>query len=259
VTQRDFAALDGHQFLPRGLHDVTNVDMAAHAFGLVLPSPIVPRRRRGDGVAGTQLIVLPAEVALTRGEKHPAATTLAVMQPRGMAELLSQVKLLAAGRMAAVGIDLAPLADGAPYGNVEWCPRSREDLAELRAAAGCPLWLFGVATAADAEVAAEAGADGVVVSGGLGRRVGAPAAIELLPEVVDAVGGMLTIAAGGPVRDGVDVLRYLAVGAELVVVEGDRDVTDLAAELEYAMRLTACANLGDVGYDSLFAPLFDEP
>lgn len=259
MTQRDFAALDGYQFLPRGLHDVTSVDMAAHAFGLALSSPIVPRRRRGDGVAGTQLIALPAEVALTRGERHPAAATLAVMQPRGMAELLSQVKLLAAQRVAAVGIDLAPLADGAPFGSVEWRPLSREDLAELRAAAGCPLWLFGVASAADAEVAAEAGTDGVVVSGGLGRRVGAPAAIELLPEVVDAVGGMLTIAAGGPVRDGVDVLRYLAVGAELVVVEGDRDLTDLAAELAYAMRLTACANLGDVGYDSLFAPLFDEP
>ncbi len=258
MTQRDFAALDGHQFLPRGLHDVISVDMSAHAFGLALASPIVPRRRRGDGVSSGQLAVLPAAVALLGSEKHPAAHTIAVMPPGGMAELVSQVKLLAARRVAAVGIDLSPLADSAPYGTVEWCPRTREDLAELRAAAGCPLWLFGVATAADAEVAAEAGADGVVVSGNLGSRVGVPAAIELLPEVVDAVGGMLTIAAGGPVRDGVDVLRYLAVGAELVVVEGDRDPTDLAAELAYAMRLTACANLGDVGYDSLFAPLFDE-
>ncbi|MBW7915392.1 MAG: alpha-hydroxy-acid oxidizing protein [Trueperaceae bacterium] len=258
MRQRDLAALDGHQFLPRALHDVRVVDPSTAVHGVRLASPIVPRRRRGDGLPPDLLVALPAAAVTGAAEKHPAGRVVAVLPPGGMAELVRDVKALAALGVAAVGVDLAPLADSAPYGAVAWQPRSREDLAELRAAAGCPLWLFGVAGAADAEVAAEAGADVVVVGGCLGHRLGAPAAIELLPEVVDAVGGMVTVAAGGSARDGVDVLRYLAVGAELAVVDAERDPADLVAELTYAMRLTGCANLGDVGYDALFAPLFDE-
>lgn len=259
MTQRELAALDAYQLLPRALHDVANPDMTAAVLGLTLAAPIVPRRRRGDALASGQLAALPAEAVLADMERHPAGHTVAVLPPRAMSELVGQVKRLAARGVAAVGLDLAPLADTAPFGTEEWRPRTREDLAELRAAAGCPLWLFGVASAADAEVAAEAGAEAVVVSGGLGAHVAAPPVIELLPEIVDATGGMLTIASGGPVRDGLDVLRYLAVGAEIVVMEGDRDPVDIAAELAYVMRLTACANLGDIGYDLLFAPAFEEP
>ena len=39
----------------------------------------------------------------------------------------------------------------------------------------------------------------------------------------------------------------------------NRIVAAIAAELAYAMRLPACSHLGDVGYDLLFAPLFEEP
>ncbi len=258
MRERDLAALDGHQFLPRALHEVRAVDTATAVHGLRLASPIVPRRRRGDGLPGDQLVALPSAVVSAGADRHPAGRSLAVLPPSGMAELVREVKALSARGVAAVGIDLAPLADAAPYGGVAWQPRSREDLAELRAAAGCPLWVFGVAGAADAEVAAEAGAEVVVVSRCLGGRVGAPATIELLPEVVDAVGGMVAVAAGGAARDGVDVLRYLAVGAELAVVDVERDPADMVAELVYAMRLTGCANLGDVGYDALFAPLFED-
>src|SRR5690606_31675859 len=171
-------------------------------------------------------------------------------------ELVPEVRALAELGVAGIGLDLAPLADSAPFGKVEFRPRSREDLAELRAAAGCPLWVFGVAGPDDAEIAAEAGVDGVVVGGELGRHLGAPAVIDMLPEVLDAVAGMLSIAVAAPVRDGIDVLRYLAVGAELVVVDGDRSLQALAAELAYALKLTGCATLADVGYDVLFAPLF---
>ena len=205
--------MDAYQLLPRALHDVTTTDTTAVVLGLTLAAPIVPRRRRGDAVASGQLTALPAEAVLGGAERHPAEHTVAVLPPRAMSELVSQVKRLAARGVAAVGLDLAPLAEAAPFGAEEWRPRSREDLAELRSAAGCPLWLFGVASAADAEVAAEFGASSVVVSGALGVRLAAPPVIELLPEVVDAAGGMLTIAAGGPVRDGVDGLRDLAAGA----------------------------------------------
>jgi NAD(P)H-dependent flavin oxidoreductase YrpB (nitropropane dioxygenase family) len=220
---------------------------------------MVPRLKRAAALPGDGLALFGAEVALDGANKHPPELTIALLPPDKMGALIAQIGQLTERDVAAVALDMAPLADSAPYGERPWRPRRREEIAELRAAAGRPLWLLGLGSAADAEVAAEAGADGVVVGSELGRRLGAPAVIELLPEVVDAVGGMLTIAAGGPVRDGVDVLRYLAVGAELVLVDGERSLQSLAAELEYAMRLTGCAVLGDVGYDALFAPLFGEP
>ena len=118
---------------------------------------------------------------------------------------------------------------------------------------------MGVASAEDAAVAAEAGVDALVVDGALGRRVGGPATAEALPEVVDAVAGMMRVLAGGAIGSGIDALRLLALGADAVVVGGERPTSALEDELRYAMRLTGCASLADVGYDVVFAPLFDEP
>jgi len=256
---QDLAALDAHQLLPRVLTDTARAELGTHLLGHSLAHPMVPRYRRAAPLPGDSLAVLSAEDALDVANKHPLEQTVALLSADGMGALIRNVNLLAQRGVAAVALDMSPLADTPPYGERAWRPRTREEIAELRAAAGRPLWLVGLGSAADAEVAAEAGADVVVVGSELGRRLGAPPVIEVLPEVIDAVGGMLTIVAGGPVRDGVDVLRYLAVGAELVVVNSERSVESLAAELEYAMRMTGCADVGDIGYEILFAPLFGEP
>ncbi len=271
MSEPDLIALDDYPLVPRVLHGVDAPDLSVRLAGLALEWPLVPRLPAGS--SWSEALARPAAAApeLTRlvaveaGDVTPerlsqgqAASVVAVMPPKRMAELVPEVKRLAGLGVGAIGLDLAPLADAAPFGKEAFRPRTREDLAELRAAAGRPLWVFGVGGAADAEVAAEAGADVVVVSSALGARLRSPATIDVLPEVVDAVAGMLTIASGGAVRDGIDVFRYLAVGAELVVVSGDRSVAAVAAELAYVYRLTGCATFADVGYDSLFAPLFTE-
>ncbi len=270
MRERDIAALDDYPLVPKVLHDVEEPDLSVGVLGLTLEWPLVARLPAGASwpealarSAAADLSRLGAvdasAVDAERLSECPDGSVIAVLPPRRMAELVAEVKRLADLGVGAVGLDLAPLAEAAPFGKEAFRPRSREDLAELRAAAGLPLWVFGVGGPADAEVAAEAGADVVVVSSALGAHLRAPATIDLLPEVVDAVAGMLTIAAGGAVRDGVDAFRYLALGAELVVVEGDRPLTALAAELAYAFRLTGCATFADVGYDALFAPLYTEP
>ncbi len=258
MSEREHAALDGYQLIPRVLHEVETADTAAYLLGRRLEAPLVERVRT-RGASDDGLVFVDADELLERPTGDGAGNAIAVLGPRRMAELVPAVKRLVELSPAAIALDLAPLADSPPFGQVEWRPRTREDLAELRAAAGGPLWLFGVASAADAEVAAEAGVDGIVVGSQVGRRLGSPACIDVMPEVIDAVAGMLTIASGGPVRDGMDVLRYLAVGAEAVVVADGRPLDALRVELEYAMRLTGCASLADVGYDILFAPLFEEP
>jgi isopentenyl diphosphate isomerase/L-lactate dehydrogenase-like FMN-dependent dehydrogenase len=175
-----------------------------------------------------------------------------------MADLVPQARRLGGLAPAGVLLDVAPLADHAPFGEVAWRPRRREELAELRAAVGRPLWLDGVASPADAEVAAEAGLDGIVVRSTLGRRLGGPAVAEVLPEILDTVAGMLGVHVGGPVRDGIDVFRYLALGADTVLPDAGAEVRRLTAELAYAMRMTGCETLEDVGYEALFAPLWEE-
>ncbi|HEX4110589.1 MAG TPA: alpha-hydroxy acid oxidase [Solirubrobacteraceae bacterium] len=83
---------------------------------------------------------------------------------------------------------------------------------------GLPLLVKGVHTAADAELACEHGAAGVIVSNHGGRQLdGVPATIDLLEEVVQAVGGRIEVLMDGGVRRGTDVLRALALGARAVL------------------------------------------
>lgn len=257
MNEREFAALDGYQLLPRTLHEVREVDTRTTLLGRSLSSPLLPLRRDAATEPGS-LAVVDAERLLADPAHHPPADAVALLRPAKMGELMPAVRDLSRLGVTAIGLDMAPLADTPPFGRGPWRPRTREDLAELRAAANCPLWVFGVASPADAEVVAEAGLEAVVVQAAAGARLGGPTVVEVLPEIIDAVAGMLLIAAGGAVRDGVDALRYLAVGAEALVVDGDRALSGLEAELHYAMRLTGCSSLADIGYDVIFAPLFGE-
>lgn len=259
MQERELAALDAHQLLPRVLTEVRNAELGAHLFGKRLAHPMIRRLERPLSLPEDGFVLLNVDAVLDRANKQPPELTIAVLEAQGMAGILEATGRVAARGVAAVALDVSPLSSSSPYGRAAWEPRTREEVAELRAAAGRPLWVVGVLSAADAEVAAEAGADGVVLAPGLGARLGAPAVIDLLPEVIDAVGGTVTVVAGGPVRDGVDVLKYLAVGAEMVVVDSERPLDALASELTYAMRLTGCADLTDVGYHVLFAPLFGDP
>jgi isopentenyl diphosphate isomerase/L-lactate dehydrogenase-like FMN-dependent dehydrogenase len=256
-AERDFAALDSYQLLPRVLHEVVNVDASCTLLGQTLPGPIVPLVHGSLDDAASSAVSL-VEAAMLAGDE-PLTRVVALLKPEKMGELMPKVRRLSERGALALALDFTSLAETPPYGALEWRPRSREDLAELGAAASCPLWLYGVASPADAEVAMEAGLDAIVVHGGAGRHLGGPATIDLFPEIFDTVAGMLAVYAGGPVRSGIDVFKYLALGAEVVVAESDRSLASLRHELEYAMRLTGCATLAEIGYEAVFEPLFGEP
>lgn len=255
VPEPDFAALDTFQLIPRLLHGVSTPDTRKQLLGRNLAAPLLPLADFPDDRADT-LSLVGAEVLLGLGGEN--AASLAVLKPEKMGELMPKVRKLAARGVPGFVIDLTLLAESAPYGDLEWHPRTREDLAELRAAAGVPLWLYGVSSVSDAEVASEAGLEGVVVNTGAGVFLGAPATAEVFPDIFDAVAGTIAVYAGGVVRHGVDVFRYLALGAEAVVVDTDRSALNLRAELAYAMRLTGCQTLADISYEAIFAPLFSE-
>lgn len=255
---RDSLALDSHRLLPRLLRGVDRVDSKVELAGLKLPAPLLPLVLSQPAGPDLPPAVVPASLLLAQPHLYRAQNVIASMPNDSMGVLIATVRKLAELDVAAVALDLSNMADTAPYGELDWRPRSREELAELRAAAGVPFWLSGVSSADDADVALEAGLDAVIVHSAAGRLLGGPAVIEVLPEVVDAVAGTMEVLAGGLVRNGIDVFRLLAVGADAVVLEGDRQLSHLQAELHYAMRLTGCAGFADIGLDAIYAPLFGE-
>lgn len=81
------------------------------------------------------------------------------------------------------------------------------------------LYIKGILSAADALQAMRVGADGIFVSNHGGRQLdGAISPIEALPEVVSAVGSKLAIMADSGFRRGTDIVKALALGADMVFV-----------------------------------------
>ena len=129
------------------------------------------------------------------------------------------------------------------------------DLEWLRSVSSLPLLVKGILTSEDARLACEHGVDGVVVSNHGGRQLdGAPASLDALPEVVDAVSGRCLVLVDGGVRRGTDVVMALALGARAVLVgrpvlwglavDGEHGVGRvlelLRDEVELALRLLGC-------------------
>jgi isopentenyl diphosphate isomerase/L-lactate dehydrogenase-like FMN-dependent dehydrogenase len=151
----------------------------------------------------------------------------------------------------AKGIAYVPVSPSVSWVDIAWlAERSR-----------LPVLVKGVVTAEDALLAVEHGAAGVIVSNHGGRQLdGAPATLDALPEVVDAVAGRVPVLLDGGVRRGTDALKALALGAHAVLVgrpvlyglaadgeAGVRHVLELLrAETGHALALLGCTHPGQV-------------
>jgi L-lactate dehydrogenase (cytochrome) len=80
---------------------------------------------------------------------------------------------------------------------------------------GGKLILKGIMDAEDARLAADSGADALIVSNHGGRQLdGAPSSIEALPAIAAEVGSRIEVWMDGGVRSGQDVLKARALGAQ---------------------------------------------
>jgi 4-hydroxymandelate oxidase len=96
---------------------------------------------------------------------------------------------------------------------------SWDDVERFAAESPLPVLLKGILTPADARLAVEHGAGGVIVSNHGGRQLDTvPASAEVLAAIVDAVGDDLDVLVDGGIRRGTDVLKALALGARAVLV-----------------------------------------
>jgi L-lactate dehydrogenase (cytochrome) len=98
------------------------------------------------------------------------------------------------------------------------------------------LVIKGIMEPEDARAAADAGAQGIVVSNHGGRQLDStPSAVAALPAIAEAVGGRLEVMMDGGVRNGQDVVKALALGAQAVMI-GRAWVYALAARGENGVR-----------------------
>jgi L-lactate dehydrogenase (cytochrome) len=95
---------------------------------------------------------------------------------------------------------------------------SWKDLEWLRGLWNGPIVVKGIQSVADAVLAADAGVEAVVISNHGGRQLDtAPAALDLLPEIADAIGHRTEIICDGGVRRGSDIVKAVALGANAVM------------------------------------------
>ena len=136
-----------------------------------------------------------------------------------------------------------------------------EDLAFLRERTKLPILLKGILHPEDAKKALDHGVNGLIVSNHGGRQLdGSVAAIQVLPEVVEAVQGAIPVLLDSGIRNGSHVFKALALGATAVclgrpyvyglALAGEKGVQEvlknIQADFELAMSLAGCRNLEEV-------------
>jgi L-lactate dehydrogenase (cytochrome) len=126
---------------------------------------------------------------------------------------------------------------------------------------GGKLILKGILDAEDARIAADCGADAIVVSNHGGRQLdGAPSSIRALPAIAEAVGSRLEVLMDGGIRSGQDVLKAVALGAHGTLIGrafiyglgamGEAGVTQalelIRRELDLTMAFCGRTDIGNV-------------
>jgi 4-hydroxymandelate oxidase len=126
------------------------------------------------------------------------------------------------------------------------------------------LFIKGIVTAEDANLAVESGVDGIIVSNHGGRSEDSGrSTIESLPEVVEAIGGRIPVIVDGGFRRGTDIFKALAIGADAVAIgrpylwglsafgqEGVEAVIDiLTRELQIVMRQAGTPQIDTITRD----------
>ncbi len=153
----------------------------------------------------------------------------------------------------------------ADYVNTQFDPSmSWADIEWMRSVWDGPIVLKGIQTVADARIAADEGIDAIALSNHGGRQLDdAPAILDLVAPVADAVGGRLEIYCDGGVRRGSDIVKAVSLGATACLAGraylyalgagGERGVDHLlsllAADVRRTMALIGATTVADLTPD----------
>ena len=194
--------------------------------------------------------------------KKAGGQGIAIIKPRANEEIIKKIKIAEEAGAVAVGID----SDGAGLVTMKLFgqpvgPKSFEDLKILVQSTKLPFIVKGILSVEEAILCADAGVDTIVVSNHGGRVLNETLApCEVLEDIVRAVGDRINVLADGSVREGVDILKYLALGAKAVLIgrpliwgsvggrqEGVKVTLEtLKNQLYQSMILTGCNDVNNV-------------
>jgi len=234
-------------------------------------------------VVGSPVLVLTIDLAVV-GARHRDVRNAVVGRPGRWARARRGLDLLSHPRwIRSVALGGRPLT----FGNLEKAvPEARspaafkawvdaqfdpsvtwEDVAWVRDNWKGRLVVKGVLDPDDARRAADAGVDGIVVSNHGGRQLDSvPSTVRALPAVADAVGDRVEVLADGGVRNGLDAVKMVALGARAVLVgrpwawavaaRGEVGVRHMLAvmraDIDTALGLTGSASIGAVDRSTLY-------
>jgi L-lactate dehydrogenase (cytochrome) len=169
-----------------------------------------------------------------------------------------------AGREGRDGSTAVALAD---FINEQFDPSlSWADIEWVRTVWDGPIILKGIQAVEDAVLAADAGVEAIALSNHGGRQIDtAPATLDLVAPVVDAVGDRLEVICDGGIRRGSDIVKAVALGARACMAgrpylyalgaAGERGVDHLlamfAADLRRTMALLGTPTLADLTRDAV--------
>jgi L-lactate dehydrogenase (cytochrome) len=221
---------------------------------LTVDTPVLGRRERDVRNGFTMPPKLDFGTILD-GIRHPAWTWDFVRaEPIRFANVV--------GRAVGDGSDPVSLAD---YINAQFDPGlSWRDVDWFRSIWHGPLVIKGIQTVEDAKLAADGGVAAIALSNHGGRQLdSAPAPLELVPAVADAVGDRLEIICDGGIRRGSDVVKAVALGARACMAgraylyglgaAGESGVDHvlrlLATDMRRTMALVGCRTIADLSRD----------
>ena len=249
TVRRNRLALDSLAFRPRVLRDVSKVDPSARFLGRTLRLPLIlapigglelfAPEGGGAAVKAAQQFGVPHMLSSVCApgldavaQAAPDALRIFQLYTRGDA---AWVDAMAARAIAAGYSAFCLTVDTAYYSRRERDLAKRHtrsgamperefqtrltwnDVARLKTKFAIPLILKGIATAEDATLALEHGVDVIYVSNHGGRQLDhGRGAIDILPEIVAAVGGRAPVVIDGGFNRGTDIVKALAAGADLV-------------------------------------------
>lgn len=155
-----------------------------------------------------------------RAVREAGGWGIPVFKPQAQPRLVQLFRLAEEAGAIAVGVDL----DGA--GSVTWARKGKHverktagDLKELVDCTSLPVLFKGVMCQEDAASVVDSGADAIYVSNHGGRVLDSGQGVaEVLPGIAQEFGGKATILADGCVRTGYDVLKVLALGADVALI-----------------------------------------
>lgn len=286
-------ALKSIKFKLETIHDAKESDMKVELFGQKLDAPILVAPITGsglnfggyleeseyadiivEGAVEANLMAMTGDTAKPEFYEYGLEAIkkfkigIPTIKPRSVSGVIEKIELAEKIKVPAIAIDIdgAGLITMAMHGQPVG-PKTENELKQIVESTSCPIILKGIMTAKEARLAVNAGVKAIVISNHGGRVLDSVMGVaDVIEEIAAEVKGEVIILADSGIRSGMDVYKYLALGADMVLigrpiitgaVGGKKDgvvtvLEQMKSELYKTMILTGSRNISEITRDKIF-------